>query len=203
MQSMILSFFLITFVVAIYGLVHSLLAGRKAKEVAAVWLGSKFKWYRLGYNVFAAISLLPVLALAITLPDTVLYTVSSPWNGLMILLQLAGAGISLFGARQTGLWHLAGLAQLRENGAPLAEHRLVTDGLYRYVRHPIYTGAILFLWAAPQMTWNGLALRLSLTLYFIIGGMVEEKRLVAEYGDAYRAYRLRTPMLIPGMKKPV
>lgn len=200
---MIMSIILIMFVVGIYGLVHSLLAGRRAKEAAAVWLGSKIKWYRLGYNIFAAISLLPVLALAITLPDRLLYTITSPWNGLMFLLQLAGAGISLFGARQTGLWQLAGLEQLREKSAPLEEHRLVTDGLYRYVRHPIYSGAILFLWAAPQMTWNGLAMRLAFTLYFIIGGMVEEKRLVAEYGDAYRLYRLRTPMLIPGMKKPV
>ena len=46
-----------------------------------------------------------------------------------------------------------------------------------------------------------LALRLAFTLYFIIGGMVEEKRLVAEFGDAYRVYRMRTPMLIPGLKK--
>jgi protein-S-isoprenylcysteine O-methyltransferase Ste14 len=182
-------------------MVHSMLASLKAKEMASFWLGPGYKWYRLSYNIFAFITLLPVLALAVILPDKLVYNVPSPWSGLMILLQLAGAVISFIAARQTGLGYLTGLSQLLDKSSLSTGNRLETDGLYKYVRHPIYTGAILFFWAAPQMTWNGMALRLAFTLYFIIGGMVEEKKLVAEFDDAYRAYRLRTPMLIPGLKK--
>lgn len=199
---MISSFFYIIIATGIYGLVHSLLASLKAKEMAAAWMGkSGFKWYRLAYNIFAFISLLPVLALAIILPDRPIYDIPSPWQYLLILLQLIGAGISFVSSFETGLGTLSGILQLTESFATPSVVRLETGGMYRFVRHPIYSGAILFLWASPQLTWNSLALKIAFTLYFIIGGMVEEKKLVAEFGDAYRAYRLRTPMLIPGLKK--
>lgn len=197
------SFLMILCTTAIYGLLHSLLASLKAKEMASILLGQYYKWYRLIYNIFAFLSLLPVLALAVILPDKPLYSFHFPWNIPVLLLQLAGLVIATIAVFQTGLGHLAGLSQLREKGENPTPGKLVTDGLYKYVRHPIYSGSILFLWATPQMTWNGLALRLAFTLYFIIGGMVEEKKLVAEFGEVYRAYRLRTPMLIPGLKKTV
>jgi methanethiol S-methyltransferase len=200
---LISSFLTIIFTTGIYGLVHSLLASIKAKEMAAAWMGnSGFKWYRLAYNIFAFISLLPVLALAIILPDRPIYDVPNPWQYLLIILQLIGAGISLVASFETGLGILSGLSQLIKTSGEPSNNLLETGGLYRYVRHPIYSGAILFLWASPQLTWNSLALKIAFTLYFIIGAMVEEKKLVAEFGDAYRAYRLRTPMLIPGLKKP-
>lgn len=194
--------FLILLATGVYGLVHSLLASRQAKKLVESWWGSEgARWYRMGYNIFAFIALLPLLALAIILPDGLIYMLPSPWNGLLTLVQLMGAGLAFVAARQTGLGYLAGLSQLMDRNIRQPQNKLETDGLYRFVRHPIYTGALIFLWAAPQLTWNGFALRLGFTLYFIIGGMAEEKRLVEEFGDEYRAYRLRTPMLIPGMKK--
>src|SRR5512133_4215803 len=96
------SFVSIILATGIYGLVHSLLASLKAKEMAAAWMGkSGFKWYRLAYNIFAFISLLPVLALAIILPDRPIYDVPSPWSALLIFLQLIAAGISIVASVQT------------------------------------------------------------------------------------------------------
>jgi protein-S-isoprenylcysteine O-methyltransferase Ste14 len=186
----------------LYGLVHSLLASRKAKEFAEVFMGNPgFRWYRLSYNIFAFISLLPVFALAVTLPDSLIYTVTFPWDIPLLLLQIIGACFSFAASMQTGLGTLSGITQLTRNASTAGKERLVTDGFYRYVRHPIYTGAILFLWTSPQLTWNALALKAAFTLYFIIGGMVEETKLVAEFGDEYRAYRMKTPMLIPWLRK--
>jgi len=196
------SFFLILLVTGLYGLIHSLLASLKVKKMASVFMGQQYKWYRLFYNIFAVISLLPVLALAIILPDRPLYSIPFPWGVPVLILQLAGFVFATAAVFQTGVWQLAGLSHFWSKVENPAPGRLVTEGLYRYVRHPIYSGAILFLWASPQITWNSLALRLAFTLYFIIGEMVEEKKLVAEFGEAYRAYRLCTPMLIPGLKKP-
>jgi protein-S-isoprenylcysteine O-methyltransferase Ste14 len=202
MNIVIKSFLLIFFAFALYGVIHSLLASRKAKEVAEIFMGqSGFRWYRLAYNVFSFISLLPVLALAVILPDSPIYEVPFPWDIPLLLLQLAGAVFSIAASVQTGLGTLSGITQLDKNYPAAEKNRLATDGLYRYVRHPIYTGAILFLWTSPQLTWNGLALRAAFTLYFIIGGIVEEKKLVEEFGDEYRSYRMRTPMLIPWLKK--
>jgi protein-S-isoprenylcysteine O-methyltransferase Ste14 len=49
-------------------------------------------------------------------------------------------------------------------------------------------------------TWNLLAFNLAAALYFVIGAVFEERKLVREFGQAYVEYRQRTPMLVPGMK---
>jgi methanethiol S-methyltransferase len=199
---MISSFLLIILAFGVYGVVHSLLASFKIKDMAAVWLGPVGKkWYRLAYNIFATISLLPILALAVILPDRSIYAISAPWSIVLVIVQLVGAAIMLIAVTQTDLWHFVGLKQLSENPEKAANHPLETGGLYQYVRHPIYSGGLIFLWASPEMSWNSLALKVSFTLYFIFGAMVEEKKLVSEFGDTYRSYRMRTPMLVPGMKK--
>jgi len=196
------SMLLILLGTGVYGLLHSLLATRQAKLLVESWWGAEgTRWFRMGYNIFAFITLLPLLALAVTLPDGLIYSLPTHWNGVLTLIQLTGAGLAFVAARQTGLGSLAGLSQLLDKDTHTKENRLETGGLYRYVRHPIHTGSLLFLWAAPQLTWNGLAIRLGFSIYFILGGLAEEKRLVEEFGDSYRAYRMRTPMLIPGLKK--
>lgn len=200
---MVSSFLLIILAFGIYSIVHSFLASLKAKEMAATILGpTGFRWYRMAYNVFAFISLLPILAMAVVLPDKQIYQVSFPWSTLLLLLQLTGAGIALYAVIQTDLFFFSGLRQLSEKpGENSSPHIMQTGGLYRFVRHPIYTGSLLFLWASAEMSWNSLALKLAFSLYFVIGAMVEEKKLVAEFGDDYRAYRMRTPMIIPFLKK--
>ena len=76
--------------------------------------------------------------------------------------------------------------------------RLVTDGLYRYVRHPLYTAGLVFIWLLPIMTWNLLALNIGLTAYILIGATFEERKLLSQFGETYADYRRKTPMLIPG-----
>lgn len=180
-----------------WGWVHSWLASLRAKAVARRWFGpSSDQFYRLAYNLFALISLLPVLALLKILPDRRLYAIPLPWAGLMLFVQaLAGLGV-LAAVLQTGGMAFAGLAQLTRppERTPAA---LVTGGLYRYVRHPIYTASLLAIWLTPLMTRNLLALYLGFTLYFVIGAYFEERKLRAEYGEAYRRYQQTTPMFLP------
>lgn len=198
---MITNFLLILAVTALYGLIHSLLASKKAKVLASDWMGSRYSWYRLAYNIFAFITLLPLLAVAVTLPDKAIYSLPAPWSWLFLLLQLAGLIFAIMAVFQTGFGQLSGLRQLVEKPGEPSTGKLETGGLYRLVRHPIYTGSILFLWAAPELTWNGLALKAAFTLYFIVGGIEEEKKLVEEFGEEYRSYRMKTPMIIPWIKK--
>jgi methanethiol S-methyltransferase len=77
---------------------------------------------------------------------------------------------------------------------------MTRTGLYRYVRHPLYTCSILILWLVPVMTVNLLAFNLGATLYMTIGAFFEERKLVREFGGEYEAYRRHTPMLVPGLK---
>ena len=81
--------------------------------------------------------------------------------------------------------------------SPEPPTRLTTDGLYRHVRHPLYSAGFVFLWLTPVMTSTLLALFACLSLYLYIGSVFEEQRLVAEFGPAYQDYRRRVPRLVP------
>src|SRR5512139_33224 len=76
-------FWLIFFIV-LWGIIHSILASIGFKDLLCRRLGNGFmKFYRLLYNIFAVISLAPVLYLMISLPDKNFYQVPSPWSYLM------------------------------------------------------------------------------------------------------------------------
>ncbi len=69
--------------------------------------------------------------------------------------------------------------------------------LYRYVRHPIYLGVTLAVWATPTMTAGHLLFAALTTGYILIGIQLEEHDLIGQFGDQYRRYREQAAMLIP------
>ena len=74
---------------------------------------------------------------------------------------------------------------------------MVTGGLHRYVRHPLYSTSLVFLYLISPMTVNRLALVASFNVYFFIGSIFEEGKLVREFGQAYQIYQRRVPRLVP------
>jgi protein-S-isoprenylcysteine O-methyltransferase Ste14 len=160
------------------------------------WFGSiASRWYRFAYNVFAGVTLLPVLATPAMLPDQRLYTISPPWIAFSIAGQiLAVVGLAA-GLLQTGIWSFLGLRQIVANQTEPPE--LFVRGLYRYVRHPLYTAGLVFIWLTPVMTLNLLALNVGLSAYIIMGAKFEERKLRREFGQAYAEYQAKVPMLLP------
>jgi protein-S-isoprenylcysteine O-methyltransferase Ste14 len=187
-----LSFFL-------WGVVHSLLASMPAKALARRLFGQGAeRLYRLGYNLFAGASLLPTAWLLLVLPDRNLYTVLPPWAVLLLIGQLLALLALAIGVLQTGLLAFLGLSQLWSTQSGGTE--LVTRGLYRFVRHPLYTAGLAFIWLSTRMTVNRLTLTVAATLYILLGAYFEERKLRREYGEAYVRYAAVTPMLIPFTK---
>lgn len=115
--------------------------------------------------------------------------VAGQWVGLALCL--AGFGFAIWARMHLG----------RNWGMPMSlrqGHELVTSGPYAYVRHPIYTGILLAMIGSTLA--RGLAWLLPLFLgfvYFLFSARTEEKMMVAQFPDAYPAYRQRTRMLIP------
>ncbi|MCI0521956.1 MAG: isoprenylcysteine carboxylmethyltransferase family protein [Chloroflexi bacterium] len=191
-----LSFIVLLLAIAVYGLAHSWLASLGVKARARAWFGpAADRWYRLAYNAFAALSFLPLLALYLALPDRPLYALPAPWSYLC----LAGQSLAVLalgvGVMQTGLGAFLGLEQAL--GGVQSPGALTTGGFYRWVRHPLYTAGLAFLWFSPTMSWNGLAFSLGLSAYLVFGALFEERKLLREHGPAYADYQRRTPMLIP------
>ncbi|HUE99881.1 MAG TPA: isoprenylcysteine carboxylmethyltransferase family protein [Anaerolineales bacterium] len=184
--------------IVLWGIVHSLLASMGFKTFLRRALGDGFmKLYRLLYNIFAVISIAPVLYLMVSLPDKVLYQFPARWNYLMLAGQALSALLLFVAVLQTDLLSFAGLRQLIEEEK---RGNLVTTGLYRSVRHPLYTFSLLVLWFSPTMTINSFIIYVSLTIYVLIGIFFEERKLLREFGQEYADYKSSTPMLLPGLK---
>lgn len=94
----------------------------------------------------------------------------------------------LFGLRQVH----AGLAG---RTAPRSEFR--TPLFYRYVRHPLYVGFLMSFWSVPVMTFGRLLFALGFSAYILIGVAFEERDLLMQFGERYRAYRRQVGMLVP------
>jgi len=195
--------------VLLWGLLHSFLATLKAKAFVLKWFGeSVARFYRLGYNLLASFSFIAVLVIAAVTPSWRLYLVPLPWSALMVFGEFLAVVMLVVGFRQTDAWEFLGLRQLmgaassKEPEGPLetTQGHLVTSGLYHYVRHPLYTAGLVFIWLLPVMTVNVLAINIALTVYIVVGTYFEERKLRSEFRQEYSDYAEATPMFIPFLK---
>jgi protein-S-isoprenylcysteine O-methyltransferase Ste14 len=191
------SFILIIIMSVAYSIFHSLLASLRIKEKVRQTFGQTAdRYYRFVYNLISVLTFLPLLIYLYRNPGTTLYKMQGAW----LFLALAVQGIALLllaiGLWQTGPWRFLGIRQLIKDEQS-ADVKLVIRGLYRWVRHPLYSAGLLFIWASPVMTTSILALNLTLTVYIYFGSVLEEHRLRTELGEAYAAYQQSVPRLVP------
>jgi len=79
------------------------------------------------------------------------------------------------------------------------DHRLVTDGYYKHIRHPVYLGEIgrNFGWAITLSSLYGLVFMTIGLVFLLIRIEIEEKMLIEAFGEEYREYQRNTKKLIP------
>lgn len=174
---------------ALFGLQHSLMARRWFKERV------KLPRPRCTYALATVAVLILIARFWQPMPEVVWHCKGAVAIGIYIVWTI-GLQLILFGAISINWRELLGLA---EPGPP----EFHTPFLYTIVRHPIYLGAILVLWTAPTTTLGRLLFASAMTLYILIGIQFEERDLERTFGDVYRVYKKRVPMLIPSLQRPL
>jgi protein-S-isoprenylcysteine O-methyltransferase Ste14 len=103
-----------------------------------------------------------------------------------------------------GLWALHsfdmfGLDPIRKKlqAKPSSSMPFTIRGPYRWVRHPLYLFMIVLIWSHPILTTDRMLFNIFWTLWIVVGTVFEERDLVDDFGDAYRDYQAKVPMLVP------
>jgi len=181
---------------------HSLLISRffitKMKNI----LGIKFAYYRLAFNAFSLLTLIPVVIYQQLLSEGIIFSWPGSWNMLKFGMYLASFVLFYGGYRVFDMRYVLGTKQVNEmqEGKKVDVMDFYTTGILEYVRHPWYSGSILLVWAFGSISDVSLISKTILTAYLIIGTFLEEKKLIHEIGESYLEYRRRNPMLIPWKK---
>ena len=178
---------------------HSLLISRSFTARMKSIMGRRFASYRLAYNIFSLLTLVPVLIYQLLLEENIIFAWPWPWSLLKYSMYL-GAFIFFYGgARTYDLSYVLGIKQINamKGGRKRETMKFTTEGILNFVRHPWYSGAILIVWAFNSITDVSLISKIILTTYIIIGTFLEERKLIHAIGEPYLEYRKRVPMLFP------
>lgn len=149
----------------------------------ATLIGLMFLWQPIGWVVWSVEN---------TPARYAILTVYFCGWGLMAWATFLLDHCELFGLRQ--VWN-------RFRGyAPCREPPFRTPAVYRFVRHPIFAGWLLVVWAAPVMTVSHLVLAAGMTTYVMFAAWLEERDLERRI-PCYRQYRRKVPMLLPSWRR--
>jgi protein-S-isoprenylcysteine O-methyltransferase Ste14 len=159
------------------------------------------RWYRIFYNIFSLLTLGGSVCYLKLLDSPVLFSWQGGWNLLRFSLLLLALILFREGAKKYRLTSFLGLDQLKTghrdvllNGKTVFSR----NGVLGIIRHPWYGGSILLVWSGLQIYSVASTLVAALlSLYLIIGTLLEEKKLLAEYGDDFQLYREEVSMLFP------
>jgi len=191
----------------LYGGFHSLTAATRVKAMFAGTLGDRayLGLYRLLYSVVSVLTLLPILRLMAAHPGRTVWNADGIAAAGLLAIRGAGAIGLVVALLQVDLLRFLGIkgmiAYVRARQLPLPPEPLSTRGVYRLVRHPLYLFSLMALWASPTMTEAGLGFTLGATIYFVLGSLLEERKMMRTFGPEYVAYRKAVPWLIPFVKR--
>ena len=182
---------------AVFALQHSVMARRGFKQRLTRFIPEAAE--RSTYVLLSSLALI------------LLFWQWQPIGGVIWAVKSAGASLLLQGIFVLGLlivlvstflinhFDLFGLRQvtLYLQGKPYTQLPFNTPFFYKYVRHPLYFGWLLFFWATPVMTAAHFFFAAMTTAYIFVAIQCEERDLIREHGNVYLKYKQEVPMILP------
>jgi len=190
MQHIILAVYWIMF-----GIWHSVFAAEGVKNFFKRIMKSGFRYYRLCYSLIAAMMVAYILYFNFSIPTLKLWFASPIEKIVACFTGIIGLIIMGICIRKY-FFDLSGIDVFFKTKT---EEQLQVNGLNRYVRHPLYSGTLLFAWSVFfwQPYLSNLISCFIISAYTIIGAWFEERKLVKVFGEEYKKYVSRVPMIIP------
>jgi protein-S-isoprenylcysteine O-methyltransferase Ste14 len=178
---------------------HSTLVAPTVTATMKKKLGHGFRYYRLLYNAISVVTLIPLVSFSMSIRETPFFR----WEGYLVIVKylLVATSLSLFvaGARHYSMSQLFGIRQIKTGRASEAvseDDTLDTSGILGMIRHPWYIAGILLVWAG-DISLSTLVINIVIVGYFVVGTLLEERKLLLEFGDRYREYQKNVSMFFP------
>jgi len=180
---------------------HSALISITMTEYAKRKLGDRFRFYRIFYNFFSLVTLVPLVSYSVSVRGQPVFR----WEGSLVIVRYLLVAVSLFlfiaGGRHYSLFEFLGIRQVRTKRPSRAlswADTFVASGIHKVIRHPWYLGGIIIFWTGTgNLSLSMILDNLVITSYFIVGTILEERKLVREFGESYREYQKQVSMLLP------
>ena len=186
-----------------YCALHSYLISIRFSQMLKQVLKKYYAFYRLFYILISLILLIPLFNYS-GQSDTNVIIVYGPFlNSLRNVLTYVSLGMFLWAFFfDYDSLSFFGIRQILNLGKTLEQKPsdgFKKSGLLRIIRHPMYLALIIYLWC-QTFKMADIVVNTVLTIYIIIGTILEEKKLVLEFGETYIKYQKEVPMLIPFTK---
>ncbi|MDD1742258.1 MAG: DUF1295 domain-containing protein [Methanotrichaceae archaeon] len=186
-----------------YCLLHSFLISIRFTNLMTRLSKNYYAFYRIFFVSISLILLIPLINYTGQMDNNVIIAYGPILNivryvlifGSLLMFSWAFFfnydSLSFFGIRQ-----ILNYGKVKKTNP---SDELKKNGLLGVIRHPMYLALIIYLWC-QIFTVSDLIVATILTIYVIIGTILEEKKLVLEFGDTYVKYQQEVPMLIPFIK---
>jgi protein-S-isoprenylcysteine O-methyltransferase Ste14 len=172
----------------LFGLHHSIMPRSTAKRWLARVVPPQLE---RTFYVWAASVLLAAVCLFWRPVPGWIYDVRGGWAWVLYAVQVAGIALTARASAQLDVLELAGIRQVQGGRRPRPPAPLQVRGPFTLVRHPVYLGWILIVFAAPHMTAGRFVFAVISTLYLAIAVPFEERSLQRAFGESYREYQRR------------
>lgn len=180
----------------LYFIIHSVFASNVIKTRFQKLLPGLNRFYRLIYIFFSIAGLAVIFLFQGFLPISKLFSTNALSTFTGLSLASFGLMIVIISFSYYDTTEFFGLRQVRGD---LKEQGFIKEGILNYVRHPLYSGSMLFLTGYFILGPNivNLVSVICMIIYFIVGSYFEEKKLKKAFGKEYLKYKSEVPPFIP------